>query len=268
MHDPLTQAFVIPYGWRNETFANGTKWRYWKPLITIWHKDPERGGSDDSSGWSRPPQKPWMREMVKWLAHDEARSPWFFQVDAKSNDDPVLCESLLRGAFHLIGMCLRNRGHWWLAPSVKECQRWAAEWAHNPSDNFRSTLCFKSGHHSNWYREGDPNTPEEDLFWREEQAKSFFGAIMGQILRARRFWFQKPKWHVHHWQLQFHLADTFKRWAFSRCCKCGGRFAWGYSPTTYSWHGTGPRWFRSEPDVFHGDCDRPASDGAAQMVAQ
>ena len=48
MHDPLTQAFVIPYGWRNETFANGTKWRYWKPLITIWHKDPERGGSDDS----------------------------------------------------------------------------------------------------------------------------------------------------------------------------------------------------------------------------
>lgn len=257
MHDPHTQAFVIPYGWRTETFKNGTRWRYWIPFITIWHVDPEHGGSDDSCGWFRPPFTAWQREMVKNLAQDEAREPWFMQIDAKSNDDPVLCEYLVRGAFYLISRCLRNRGHWWLAAYPSECDRWAAEMTHNPNDNFRSTLCFRSGYHSNWYDPDIPNTPEQDKHWREEQARSFFGAILGKILRERRWWFQHPRWHFWHWKLQIHPLQTFKRWAFSRCCKCGKGFAWGYSPTTYSWNGIGPRWFKSEPDVFHADCDHP-----------
>lgn len=259
MHDPDTQAFVIPYGWKDESFPSGKKWRYWKPFITIWHHDPERGGSDDSCGWSRPRLKPYQSEIVKSLAHDEARRPYFMQLDARSNTDPIMAETLLRQAFHLIGRCLRNRGHRWMAPSVRECAQWAAEMAANPNDNFRSSLCFESGYHSNWYRDGIPNTTDQDVFFREENAKSFFGAILAYVLRERRFWFQHPKWHVHHWRLQFHLGQTFKRWAFSRCCKCGGRFSWGYAPTTNSWNGHGPRWFKSEPDVFHGSCDKPNS---------
>lgn len=299
MHDPDTQAFVIPYGWRTERFKNGTKWRYWKPFITIWHHDPERHGNDDSCGWSRPNLNATTKEIVKNLAGDEAREPFFLALDAKSNDDPILCERMIFGAFMLLSLCMKNRGVLHRAVSVKEATRWAAELTYNAVDNFRSTLCFKSGYHSNWYKDGIPNTAEQDKFWREEQAKSFFGAIARYILRERRVWFQHPKWHVIHWKrrlnyakpinggdlvpgapmfeykywglplpvagwhLQIHPLQTFKRWAFSRCCKCGKGFAWGYSPTTYSWNGTGPRWFRSEPDVFHGDCDRPRSECVA-----
>jgi hypothetical protein len=258
MHDPLTQAFVIPYGCKNSTIGK-TKWRYWKPLVTIWHKDPERGGSDDSCGWSRPKLNEKQRDIVKSLAFDESRAPYFMACCEKSNDNPVLAETLLRQAFTLIAMCLRNRGMKRLAPSYAECCRWAAEMSANPIDNFRSSLCFLSGYHSNWCKEGIPNTTEQDLFWREENAATLFRSVMAYALRERRFWFQHPKWHVHHWRLQFHFAQKFKRWAFSRCCKCGGRFSWGYAPCSGSWYGSGPIWFRSEVGVFHGSCDQPSS---------
>lgn len=259
MHDPLTQAFVIPYGWRAEQFKSGKKWRYWKPLITIWHKDPERGGSDDSCGWSRPRLTAEQCSIVNSLAGDEARNPWFMRLDAKTNDDPVAAEMLLRGAFHLVSRCLRNRGYRRAAFSDDQCARWASEMIHNPRDNFRSSLCFHSGYHSNWYREGVPNSAKEDEYFREQQAKSFFGAIMRMMLRESRCWFQHPRWHVWHWQFQFHAAQTFKRWAFSRCCRCGGRFTWGYSPCSGSWDSDGPQWFRSESNVYHGDCTTPDS---------
>lgn len=302
MHDPMTQAFVIPYGWRTETFKNGTKWRYWKPLITIWHVDPERRGNDDSCGWSRPPMTVRQREIIKQLAGDEARDPWFMSLSAKANQNPVECEAYVRGAFLVVSRCLENSGYR-RGVTLEEATKWASIMVHNSIDNFRSSLAFLSGYHSNWYRDGEPNTTEQDKFWREEQAKSFFGAIMGYILRERRHWWQHPKWHVIHWKrrlnynkpierelrdlaedrcapmfeykywglplpcvgwsLQIHFLQTFKRWAFSRCSKCGKRFAWGYSPTTNSWNGTGPRWFRSEPDVFHGNCDQPQSECCA-----
>lgn len=43
MHDPMTQAFVIPWRYRTSLLGK-TPWRYWVPLITVWHVDPERGG--------------------------------------------------------------------------------------------------------------------------------------------------------------------------------------------------------------------------------
>lgn len=265
MHDPMTVAFTIKFPWYHTRQMGKSTYRYWEDFITIWHVDPEKGGSDDSCGWFTPPFTGWQRDLIKNLAGDEAREPWFMRVEAKSNDDPVLCEALVRGAFHLVSRCLRNRGHWWLAAKPSECERWAVEMTHDSADNFRNSLCFLSGYHSNWYRDGIPNTEEEDKFWREYRAKLFFGAILGMILRERRFWFNKPKWHIWHWHLQIHPLQAFKRWAFSRCCKCGGRFTWGYSPVSNQWDGDGPAWFRSESGVFHSDCDRPAD--AARMAS-
>lgn len=261
MHDPMTQAFVIPFPWYTTGMLGKTKWRYWHPFITIWHVDPERGGSDDSCGWFTPPFCETTREIVKQLAGDEARHPWFAALDAKQNDDPVLCERLVHGAIMLMSRCLRNRGVIWREVSQRDATRWASIMTHNSIDNFRSALCFKSGYHSNWYKDGIPNTPEQDEWHREENARGFFGAIAGLILRDRRWWFQKPKYHVWHWQLQIHPLQAFKRWAFSRCSKCGKRFAWGASVGTNSWSGTGPSW-SGERDVFHMDCDRPQHDGA------
>lgn len=78
----------------------------------------------------------------------------------------------------------------------------------------------------------------------------------------RSRWRLHPRWHFWHWQIQVHPLQDFKRWAFSRCCRCGKRFTWGYAPTTNSWNSRGPRWFRGEPDVYHHECDRPAAEVA------
>lgn len=69
-----------------------------------------------------------------------------------------------------------------------------------------------------------------------------------------RPWWRHPRWHFWHWEFQVHPIQHFKRWAFSRCHYCGGRFRWGESPLSLVWHGTGPRWFRSEEKVLHLDC--------------
>jgi len=65
------------------------------------------------------------------------------------------------------------------------------------------------------------------------------------------------RWHVWHWQIQIHPVQDFKRWAWSRCCRCGGRFTWGYCPISTSWSGRGPRWFKGETDVHHHECPTP-----------
>lgn len=45
MHDPMTVAHDIRRPWKDK---HG--WR--KPVLTIWHVDPEKDGSDDSCDWS------------------------------------------------------------------------------------------------------------------------------------------------------------------------------------------------------------------------
>src|SRR5438045_1892516 len=52
MHDPMSVAFEIRYPWR--AYKNPrTEWErgYRSSFITIWHVDPEKGGSDDSCDW-------------------------------------------------------------------------------------------------------------------------------------------------------------------------------------------------------------------------
>lgn len=60
--------------------------------------------------------------------------------------------------------------------------------------------------------------------------------------------------HVWHWRIQIHAVQTLKRWLWSRCETCGGRFAWGYAPISRQWGGPGPTWFRGEPHVLHHEC--------------
>lgn len=267
MHDPMTVAFELRKPWRKYGSKGRNEFErdYRESWLTIWHVDPELHGSDDSCGWFTPPFSRETQEICKSLAHSEARDPWFFRLVAKSNEGPILCERLLFGAFVMVSRCLVNRGVIQRAVSVNQATRWAAEATHNGVDNFRNSLCFLSGYHSNSYHSDRLNTEEEDKFWREEQAKSFFGAIAGWILRDRRWWFQKPRWHVWHWKLQIHCVQAFKRWMFSRCDKCGKGFAYGASVCGY-WSSGGPRWFKSER-VYHADCAEPNQGADTQAKA-
>lgn len=50
MHDPLTVAFDIKSPFRQRPSQFWPK-GYRNTFVTIWHRDPERDGSDDSCGW-------------------------------------------------------------------------------------------------------------------------------------------------------------------------------------------------------------------------
>lgn len=65
------------------------------------------------------------------------------------------------------------------------------------------------------------------------------------------------EWHVHHWRIQVHPWQHFRRWAFTRCAWCGGRSSRGDRVNTGA--GWEPkrkpkRWWQSEVGLYHGDC--------------
>lgn len=108
-----------------------------------------------------------------------------------------------------------------------------------------------------------PYYPDRALYGPCPHGESPEGwGVVGRAERAMWAWRRRgrrlhPRWHVWHWRIQCIPLQDFKRWAFSRCSKCGGQFAFGESPISGSWYGTGPRWFRGEKNVWHQSCDRP-----------
>jgi hypothetical protein len=71
--------------------------------------------------------------------------------------------------------------------------------------------------------------------------------------KGRPAW-QHPRFHVWHYKLQIHPWQDFKRWAFSRCAVCGGRFKWAES-VIGSWEGT---------KIWHMDCEWNNTKGASK----
>lgn len=182
MHDPFTVAFDIKYPWtrrgsRSQWFPNG----YRESLLTIWHKDPERGGNDNSCDW------------------------WGTNRPLNVKERAIL-EAMWR-----LETLLDNRPHW------------------NEDDALRS---------------------------REH-------VVFQDLKEAVRLWRRRGKcripvrWHVWHWRLQIHPWEKFKRWAFARCSKCGGRFKWGESACG-NWSGT-EMWHTRHDGPF---AELPQEEGA------
>lgn len=67
----------------------------------------------------------------------------------------------------------------------------------------------------------------------------------------RRSW----KRHVHHWRIQIHPLQHFRRWALTRCEWCGGRSRKGDMVNhSHQWDRARGHWWRGERGLFHGDC--------------
>lgn len=251
MYDPMTQAFQIPYPWKKYGKSGRDEFErnYRSPLITIWHVDPERDGTDDSCGWTRPKLSKDQISRINSIAGDESREPWFQAYYGKKIHSPTEAETLLRQAFMLVGKVF-SREHICKPPikcvTFTEASSWACEMIGNPMDNFRGSLAFLPGYHSN-------NEADREID-RKDTAENFFRCIGAYILRERRPWYRHPRWHFWHWQIQIHPVQDFKRWAFTRCADCGKRFNWGQSGWTNKWDSPGPRWFRSEEDLHHDWC--------------
>jgi hypothetical protein len=281
MHDPSTVAHEIKYPWwRSKPWPTGVKrwedmtpaqqagrsphWRDgWRDtFITVWHEDPETDGTDDSCGWfprSRHGSRDVLKKIISRFEFDWDRT-WtsdsghvYHSGYFKPDGSPVFSVAgITVDLFHTAAGVVYAKGDGFNHRRAERFMRRhlpaILRFAENPTDSLHDgiTRKFETGC-------GEEYTAER----RQDRIESMASTIYGWILRADRPWYRHPKWHVHHWRLQVHPLQAFKRWAFSRCATCGKRFPWGYSPMA-GWHSTGPRWFRGESGVRHHECADPA----------
>ena len=223
MHDPMTVAFEIKSPFKN---SRGYK----KTWITIWHVDPEKDGTDDSCGWSRPNLTKKELELIKRETEFEMKY-WFdetpFGLSPKTSAETITYAAFQMLAWRLFRLQIKTQ---WL-PEIMSM-------TFNPHDNF-----------SDGFRSKQLKT--------DDVVRSCY-FIARAIKRLNRRWYQHPRWHFKHWKINIHFLQSFKRWAFSRCCYCGKGFSWGYCPISNQWHGSGPQWFKSEKSVYHDGCEKVA----------
>ena len=277
MHDPSTLAFSIkiPLPWRKPTFRAGfksgkfkgeTEWTSYH-LADIWHEDPQNGpGGDDSCGWfmrSHHGNKEVLERIIKRFSDDWDRVfkseetgkiyhlGYFIPNGEPNMSTPGIVLNLFFLAagehFNVDGGSNWKKARCWMQDNLFDILLFAE----NPTDSMRDSIIGIWGSDK-----------------RDDRIRGAASCIYGWILRETRPWYKHPRWHFWHWKIQCHPLGNFKRWAFSRCCKCGKGFKWGYAPVTNSWNSEGPRWFRGETDVYHSDCNHPASDCIASSQTE
>lgn len=234
MHDPKTVAFDIKYPWWHRGFRGE---RAHATFITIWHVDPETDGSDDSCGWFKRARHgdPKVLKSIcgdfdfNW---DADYGGWFDKDGSPLMSTP----GIVLGMFRIAARA--HFGSWDKAtPFVRRHLTEILFFAENPTDSMHPSIVQKYGRVA-----------------RSERIEGAASVVYGCILRWTQPWYRHARWHVWHWELQIHPLQAFKRWAFSRCQGCGRRFTWGYCPTSTSWSGGGPRWFKSETHIYHSGC--------------
>lgn len=225
MHDPMTVIGDWPrYGTRLYKLIGAQ--------FTLWHVDPEADGSDDSCGWFNPKPTEADAKIIAEMVRDEQQTPWASTAQTYVRDPRYQYPEARPGdglALILMAYCEaawkadRRRMD---AALIAE----AMELATHRHDNLMHTVC---------------------------EPERLFACVVRHYRRNRRRWWQHPRWHVHHWKLQVHFLHRLRRWLFDRCAVCGGRFTWGYCPTS-DWNGT---------RVWHSDCSNPNSY-ATQSTAE
>jgi len=217
MHDPSTVAFEIYLG--KKQLKNG---QYRNPLITIWHNDPEKDGTDDSCGWfirARHTPQDTLAKIRREFEFNFKNNYWFDEEGYQ--------------IFSTIGTLTQmyNTAAWiHFNHDRKKLNRFMRKYcydiiqlAENPVDCMGDDITGK------FYISTNSNLLSDERF------NGFAGMIYSDILRKERKWYQHPKWHIHHWSLQIHPLQHFKRRWIDKCSICGTR---GFKTTAYSdWYG-------------------------------
>lgn len=186
MFDPMTVAFDIKSPFKNK-FGNKNI------LITIWHVDPCKDGTDDSCGWfirARHGDKEMLGKIQKEFEFNLKNNYWF-DKDGKQ-------------IFSTIGTLVEMYSHatWiFFNRNRKKQKRFMRKYlldiiqfAENPVDCGGYNITNKWNYENN-----------------EERFNGMAGMIYSDICRKQRKWWQHPKWHIHHWKIQLVFLQRFKR---------------------------------------------------------
>lgn len=230
MHDPICVAHEIYLGSKRKKNGN-----YRSPLITIWHVDPEKDGTDDSCGWfirQRHLPKDLVDKVTREFEFNFKHNHWF-------NDAGYPVFSVMGTALEMYSKVAWIVFMWKHGnnPTDKAHKQYKGfmqkhlfdilHFAENPTDSIHTSITMKYG----------VEKPEERI-------RHFVSVVLSDIMRKLRPWYQHPKWHLHHWKIQFHLFQKLKRRYWDKCCKCGKR---GFKGSACSnWDGD---------RIWHHECD-------------
>lgn len=193
----------------------------------LWHIDPERRTegqrTDDSCGWfdRRPGQ---YADAVAYVLKDVNT---MHEIDrAIRTRDPVTCPY----GYTYPRMALSETlAVVTLITDELELRRW---W--NGQDG-------KGGAHASWFlrtfsRKRDVASEARGLALHPldnlsacDEPEELVRLISGALHRRYRPWWKHPRWHIHHWQVNFHIARNVRR-MFEPCGTCGKALGFGYSP--------------------------------------
>lgn len=260
MHDPKTVAFEIYLGAKKK--RNG---HYKSPIVTIWHNDPETDGTDDSCGWfirARHLPAGLLDKVIKefesewdrtWQDNDDSyryNCGWF-----NPDGENVLSVRgiVLNMYLYAAKICLVPNGE-------NPRKAWDKAWkflnkhyaeimyfAENNRDSMRDTIVRKFSIGTN-----TPYTPES----RKEMIRDCASIITTDVMRKLRPWWKHPRWHIHHWSIQFHPLQQLKRRYWDKCSVCGKR---GFKGSAFSdWGGS---------KIWHSECDQSRKPVAPAQIA-
>lgn len=197
----MSVAFQLKSPFKNKHGFNSV-------LVTIWHHDPCTDGTDDSCGW-------FMRSRHGNQEHlEQIKKKFSMNWD---NDNKEYVDSWFdmdgRPRMSVIGTALEMYS--------------AAAWVHFGDDwrKYRKHRKFMKDHLYDIMRFSEncfdslhglvvtknPCKPEN----KKQRIAHFASIIYGDVLRMDRKWWQHPKWHVNHWDVQFdfvrNIMKRFKR---------------------------------------------------------
>lgn len=237
MHDPMVVAFEIRRPWRDRPSKFWPK-GYRPSLITVWHVDPETDGTDDSCGWFARARHVDQDKLEKVREEfefnwDSDHSGWFDDMGtpristlAIGMDMFSIAARVYFGSFDAAQPYLRHN----VWDILHFCE--------NRVDSIEPTITKRYGHD----RE------------REDLIRSMAACVYTYVHRANLPWYRHPRWHWWHWSFQVHPWQRLRRWLFDRCCHCGGRFAYGYSPVSHQWHSKPAKFMRPKEGLYHAEC--------------
>jgi len=213
MHDPQTLAFSIKSPFKD-------KHGYRNSIIDIWHCDPENftfpdstqkqgGRRDDSCGWYAPMYHESERIAIEKLAKEQYSQIYARQITEKEGKDYAYVCNQPETMYEVI---------YWIWRSIKAFGK--KGWQYGNKRNFLSSgeLEFIMELSSN---------PVDNFKHRPIKSENdfieMFFSIWTEYRRFHRKWYQHPRWHIHHWKINFPgLRDINRKW-FQKCDICGIR---------------------------------------------
>lgn len=223
MHDPKSVAHEIYLGKKKK--KNG---HYRSAFITIWHNDPEKDGTDDSCGWNFSKITKEEHEYLDKVAKDQYYQMFSKDVaTAKNESYAYICYN--QDVYGVIYWMWRhfnikiNKAVWQYGkPLSNNEMQYVYQLATNPVDNFQHSVCKN-----------------------QQEFRGMLTLIYRCWKSYHRKWYQHPKWHIHHWSIQFHPFQNLKRRYWDKCSICGKR---GFKGAAYgSWRGDA---------IWHPECDK------------